>query len=129
VFHCSLQLSRALLIWALVIHLAFSVWMYGDPETMKSDVVEVGNKDWADKYNRYVNGSASVDAIGLAPKLLRSAVFPNAVLLFAILTFKLVTSVIAAPALAMLWYVPWADEDTCILEAGREFWSGCAVVA
>jgi hypothetical protein len=103
------QLSRVLLLWALIIHLAFSVWMYGDPDTLKSDVVQVGNKEWADIYNRYVNGTAAMDKIDLSPKLLRAVVFPNAVLLFTILVFKLVTSFVAAPVLAMLWY------DVCFL--------------
>jgi hypothetical protein len=79
-----------------------AVWMYGDPTTLNSGPVDIGRQDVIDKYNEYVRQGASADRIGLSDKLLRATVFPIAVILFAILLFKIVTNVVAAPALAIV---------------------------
>jgi hypothetical protein len=90
------------LIWALLLHLAIAVWMYGDPDTLVSGPVRVGNAKWEEQYDSYVSGASSSDKISLGPKLLRACVFPVAVLFFIIVTIKLLRKFVAGPILAVI---------------------------
>ena len=101
-FVFALQFANGLLIWALLLHLAIGIWMYGDANTLQSGPVRVGNSAWEQKYDDYVSGASKDDAIGLVPKLLRANVFPIAVLFFAIVAVKIIRKFIAGPILAVI---------------------------
>ncbi len=94
-----------MLTWALLLHLGFAVWMYGNPSLMAAGPVQVGSPSLRSKYQAWVQGRSNVDKIGLGPKLLRSNVFPVAVLFFVVLFTKLVRKFVAGPILAVISYV------------------------
>ncbi len=94
------QLVRSLLTWALVLHLALAVWMYGNSETLESGPVQLGSKSWADTYEEWVSGQSGVDKLGVRTRLLRGNVFPIALLLLVILGTKIVRTFVAGPMFA-----------------------------
>ena len=109
-----------MLIWALLLHLGFAVWMYGNSDLLVSGPVKVGNSAWEDKYQTWVDKGSGVDKIGLGPKLLRANVFPIALLFFIIVLVKLMRKFVAGPILALIRWVAHVCVCVCV-------WSDCVV--
>lgn len=87
----------SMLPWALILHLAFSVWMYGDSGCLASAPVNLSNAYVTEKYNHYIAIFAQHDRFGLAPKLGRLIVFPNAALLALLVLLRVLWSVLIQP--------------------------------
>ena len=96
------QLPKQLLVWALLLHLAVAVWMYGNPSTLASGPVSLGSLAVNEVYNDYVSRSSSLDRLGVVPVLLRGTVVPVAVLFAVIVCSWLIKTFVAAPLGAAL---------------------------
>jgi hypothetical protein len=117
------QLASLVMPWALLVHLGFAIWMYGDPETLVSGPVKVGNKEWEREYQDAISGRKQLDSIGLGKRLGRANVFPLAVLFFLIVLHKLIVTFVAGPIIALIKY------DACVAVAAvlalGPRWGGC----
>jgi len=97
------KLAGSLLPWALVLHLMFACWMYGENTLLKSDVIDASllsdfgvdsggdssqNLDQA--YEDFVRDSEDWDKLGVTPRLIRTNVFPLALLLVLLIIITLV---------------------------------------
>jgi hypothetical protein len=103
---CPVQFEYRVLMFALVAHLAFAVWIFGNPETITSGPVNLGSTLNA-YYQKYVidvtsNGadSASGSTAGglgtiVSNVLIRATVFPAAALLLVVCIALLLGGVIA----------------------------------
>jgi hypothetical protein len=74
------ELVSRLLPWALLLHLAFSVWMYGNPDGLASSDAMILKQSWTDRYQNGLERFTKWDRVHLAAKLRRQAVLPNAAL-------------------------------------------------
>ena len=72
------RMAANILPMALISHLAFAVWFYGDENSVESTPVDLGGgaEDAQATYDAFVAALEPYDSIGFAPKLLRQNVFP-----------------------------------------------------
>jgi hypothetical protein len=93
----ALQMARKLLIWALLLHLANAVWIYGDPNLLVSKPFTAGNK--------YLNKNdfvASANDFDVAEKLKRENVLPVALMLFLIIALKILWKFVFGPVATLI---------------------------
>lgn len=105
------MLTRALP-WSLVVHLAFTVYMYSDNATLKSEPLILANVGGVSTSDAVDAATSSVDSSGFAPKLLRTNVFP----LFLFLLLLLAALVLVNVAKAAVEHV--LGRLLCILSCG-----------
>jgi hypothetical protein len=93
------MLCVQLLPFALVLHLAASVWIYGNSEVTVSNVINVDwistkagmdSEETAKAYDAWLIKSRDWDKIGLVPKIIRNNTFPHFLLLMIVLLVMLV---------------------------------------
>lgn len=96
------HMVSSLLPWALLIHLLFSVWMYGTPDGLASNPVDLYKPAWTKAYNDGLTYFSKYDRINLTPKLRRQIVFPNAAMFVVIVVVRLLWSYVFAPLASLL---------------------------
>jgi hypothetical protein len=93
------MLSVQLLPFALVLHLATSVWIYGNSEVSTSNVINVhwisgkagmDSDETAKAYDAWLTKSKEWDEIGLISKIVRNNTFPHFLLLVTILLVMII---------------------------------------
>lgn len=118
------HLVLKLLPWALLLHLAFSVWMYGDAEGLVSRPVNLHKDAWTQTYNDGLTTFSKYDRIHLTPKLRREIVFPNAALFVVLVVLRLCWSYVFAPLAHVLGCVP-ACSSVALLIIGHSQETAC----
>jgi len=99
------QIGRLLPV-AVFLHLAFGIWMLGDPETLKSDVFQLsayasGTGEAQAALDRLAVEAGSWDIIGFVPRVVRANTFPVFAILVILIGFR-ITYALVGPSLIVL---------------------------
>jgi hypothetical protein len=108
----ALQMARKLIIWALLLHLANAVWIYGDPHLLLSKPFTAGDKFLNKNDHRgqgrpviiISNGyvASAYDEYDVAERLKRENVLPVALMLFLIIALKILWKFVFGPVATLI---------------------------